>query len=283
MIIKSLSHGDFRDAKSNFELLRALKKPSNFSDKQLIALLPVYAQKIGGDTCGLVISTTMSIFHPVFLLSTAINTGFTIRHLHQICKWNKEIELRGLKLKHDWTKLAPRFAIEAAVRIFIVAVSFGTLEFVVDSQLLTSLLPNDIHNALSNAPHSSTPDGSGTIMTAHQDLLAHTNLDDVQNVLGAVASHTQEYVAGNNLPIVWDHFQELIEPGYSQSLTQVVEHQPGLGNHSFLTEETKVLLQLNVGQAVNEQLYQLVLEDPANEILLLRPGTCSFEEKSKIL
>lgn len=215
------------------------------------------------------------MIHPAFLLSTGINVGFTIRHLNQIRKLNKEVKLRGLKLKHDWLKLAPRFATGAAVRIFVLVISFGTLELVVGSQVLSSLFPNDIQSAL--------PDATGTIMTAHPDLLAHTNLDDVHNILGAATSYTQEHVAGNDFPIVWDHIEELIEPGYSQSLTQVVENQPGLGNHSFLIEQTEVLLELNVGQAVTEQIYKTVLEDPANKILLLRAGACSFEEKSKIL
>lgn len=275
MIIKNLSHGDFRDAKTNIKLRRALEKPSNLSDKQLIALYPTYVQKLGGDTCGLITSTGLSMIHPAFLLSTGINVGFTIRHLNQIRKLNKEVKLRGLKLKHDWLQLAPRFATGAAVRIFILVISFGTLDLVVGSQVLSSLLPNDIDSAF--------PDASSTIMTAHPDLLAYTNLDDVQNILGAAASYTQEHVAGNDLPIVWDHTQEFIGPGYSQSLTQVVENQAGLGNYSFLTEQTKILLELNVGQAVTEQIYKTVLEDPANKILLVRAGACSFEEKSKIL
>lgn len=267
MIIKNLSHGHFRDAKTDYKLLGALKSPSNLSDNQLIALLPVYVQKLGGDTFGLISSTALGIFHPAFIFSTTIVAGFTIRHLNQIRKWNKEVKLRGLNLEHDWTKLVPRFAIGAALRSVIVALSFGTLDLVVDSQLFLNL----------------APDGTGTIMTAHQNVLAHTHLDDVQNVLGAVASNTQEHLTGNNLPIVWDHFQESIEPGYSQSLTQAVEHHSGLENHSFLAEETKVLLELNGAQAINEQLYQTVLENPANKLLLLRAGPCSFEKKSKIV
>lgn len=265
-IIKDLSLGKFGDARTNFKALRDSKKLCNLSDKQLFAQLPGFVQQLGGDACGLSISIPLGIIHPGFLFSTAIGVGFTARHLNKIRKWRKEIKLRGLKVDYDWTKLLFVFAIGAGIRIIVFAATLGTLDLVVDAQFLAPFIPEAIRNALNSAVHISTPDGSGTIMTAHQDLLAHTNLDDFQHVSGAIESHTNEHVTGNNLPVVWDQFQDLAQPVDSQSLTNVVEHQPGLGNHSFGLEEMKVLVELNGGQAANEQLYKTVLEDPANKL-----------------
>lgn len=267
-IIKNISHGQFQLARTNVTLLKESKRLCHLTQEALIALLPLYVQKLAGDICGFVVSTGLcSVALPAFFLATVINLGMMTRHSCKIHDWLQEMERRGLELNLEWSRLIWRAFVGVGIKVIAILLTLNRQELMFALDFLA-----DIFCEVAQTLFPGSDICGKAVFNALYKLIHDLNLDKIHHAWESINEEIRCLV---NRFASSSCEAETMEPMSKVLMTDVTSQQPcGMENallaleeadHHFLEKDAKHVVKENVKHAAKEQVYKTTFEDPASE------------------
>lgn len=277
-IVRNISHGQFQLARTNVYLLKESRRLCHLTQEALIALLPLYVQKLAGDICGFVVSTGLcSVALPAFFLSTVINLGMMTRHSCKIYNWLQEMERRGLEINLEWSRLIWRAFVGVAIKILAILLTLNrqelilALDFLADffCEVAQTLFPGSdicgkaVFNTLYELIHDLNLDkihhAWERINKGIRSLLNPFNLSPCE----AEKTEPIRKVLTTDAAITQQQQQQQQQPcgGVENALLALEE-----ADHHFSGKNAKGVVKENIKHAAKDQVYKTAFEDPANEV-----------------
>lgn len=268
-IFKNISHRQFKLARTNVYLLRESRRLCYLTQEALIALLPLYVQKLAGDICGFVVSAGLcSVALPAFLLTTVINLGLMTRHSFKIYNWLQEMERRGLEINLEWSRLIWRAFVGVAVKIVTILLTLNRQELIFAFDFLS-----DVFCEITQSLFPGSGIFGKAVINAFYKLIHDVNLDKSHRAWERLHKGIRGLINyfGSSL-------FEAEEPRVKLLVTDVAtQHQPCEGMENALVALEKVDFHLlgndarhavkeNVKHVAKEQVYKTTFEDPVNGV-----------------
>lgn len=276
-IIKNISHGQFQLARTNVYLVRESKRLCHLTQEALIALLPLYVQKLAGDICGFVVSAGLcSVALPAFFLTTVINLGMITRHSCKIYNWLQEMERRGLEINLEWSRLIWRAFVGVAIKIIAILLTLNrqelmfALDFLADlfCELTVTLFPGSdrfgkaVFDALYKLIHQLNLDHQ-KIHQAWERI--NKDVRCLLNPFGSTLCNDDKAEPMGKVLVtdVTTREQQQLQPsGGIESVLLALEK----ADRHFSEKDAKHAVKESMKHAAKEQLFKTAFEDPANEV-----------------
>ena len=270
-IVRNISHGRFQLARTNVYLFKESRRLCHLTQEALIALLPLYVQKLAGDICGFVVSTGLcSVALPAFFLSTVINLGMMTRHLCKIYNWLQEMERRGLEINLEWSRLIWRAFVGVAIKIIAILLTLNRQELIFALDFLADLF---CEVAQTLFPGSDLC-GKAVFNTLYE-LIHDLNLDKIHHAWERINKEIRSLINRFDLS---PSEAEKTEPITKVLMTDAANTQQQYGgvenallaheeaDHHFSGKNAKGVVKENIKHAAKDQVYKTAFEDPANEV-----------------
>lgn len=270
-IVRNISHGRFQLARTNVYLFKESRRLCNLTQEALIALLPLYVQKLAGDICGLVVSTGLcSVALPPFFLSTVINLGMMTRHLCKIYNWLQEMERRGLEIKLEWSRLIWRAFVGVAIKIIAILLTLNRQELIFALDFLADFFCEVAET------HFPGLDLCGKVVfNPLYELIHDLNLEKIHHAWERINKEIHSLINPSDLSpceaekteqirkvVMTDAASTQQQCGDAENALLALE----LADHHFSRKNAKGVVEEIIKHAAKDQVYKTAFEDPANEV-----------------